>query len=260
MALLYFQEFNPNQHSSSLILLHGLFGQSDNLLNIAKHFATDYRVIVPDLINHGRSFHSKAMAYADMAAAVKALADDLHISQSLVVGHSMGGKVAMQLALNYPNFVSQLVVVDIAPVNYANNLHSNVFKALFAVTEQSPSTRKAADDILSEYVEEQALRQFLLKNFKRNSEGVWQWQFALDEIFESYSDLAQAPITDNAYQGPTLFVKGGDSDYIKSEYQPEVVRLFPKAQLKIMQGAGHWLHAEKPKAFMHLLTRFFNQS
>ncbi len=238
-----------------VILFHGLFGAGDNLGVVARALAKDYSVHVVDLRNHGASPHVDTMDYPSMASDVLAYMDDNGLEKAALLGHSMGGKVAMQLALDAPARVSGLIVADIAPVEYPA-WHDNVFKGMFAVAEHEIHQRKEADRILAEHVSEPGVRQFLLRNLERNTEGSYVWRVNLSGIHDSYQNIRLAPTGDMPYEGPVLFVKGGRSDYIGSTHQKQVLSLFPASQLKVIGGAGHWLHAEKPDLFNRVVSDF----
>lgn len=236
-----------------LVFLHGLFGSYENLGVIARALQNQFQIINLDLRNHGRSAHAESMNYAEMAADVIETLDHLGFTRVALLGHSMGGKVAMQLALNYGDRVTKLILADISPVQNAPR-HQAILAGLAAVEAAQLSQRQEADELLSQYVEEVGVRQFLLKSLRR--EHPLGWRFNLDAIVRHYNDILAAPSVHTPYSGPTLFIKGGNSDYIQASHQDEILRLFPVATAKIIQGTGHWLHAEKPAAFSKLVQDF----
>lgn len=240
-----------------VILIHGLFGSLENLNGIAKPLSENFTVTNIDLRNHGKSFHSSNMNYVDMAGDVCALMNHLNIDNAHVVGHSMGGKVAMQVALNTPELVSRLVVLDIAPVTY-NPRHDDIFKALNKVTAQSITDRKAADTLMQEHIDELGVRQFLLKSFAKNDAGQFAWRFNLPVLEREYKHILSAIKANDSCLCDTLFVKGNDSDYILASHRSAIMDLFPKAQAKVIHGAGHWLHAQKPQAVNKVINDFLN--
>ncbi|NRB39270.1 MAG: alpha/beta fold hydrolase [Pseudomonadales bacterium] len=257
--LLHFQEYGTSHGDAEVIvLLHGLFGMSDNLQNLAKNLAENYRVIVPDLINHGASFHRPEMSYTAMANDVNQLLEALNIHVCKVMGHSMGGKVAMQLAHNFPLKVASLIVADIAPVQYQPR-HTEIIAAMFAVAKTQILQRREADKILAGFIPESALRQFFMKNMFKSDAGLWQWRFGLDEIAAAYEDLSQAPKLRHVVDQPCLFIKGGASDYITEEAVPIIQRHYDNASCKIINDSVHWLHAEKPLIFNRLVLEFFSR-
>lgn len=236
-----------------LVILHGLFGTWENLGASVKALSEHWDVIAPDLRNHGRSPHSDEHSYPLMAADLTELLDNLELETVSILGHSMGGKVAMEFALTNPARVEKLIVVDIAPVQYPAH-HSDVFAGIWAIDLQSIKSRSEADQQLSQQVESAGVRAFLLKNLYRE-EGSFRWRANFATLEREYAHIAAAPI-EGDYSGPTLFIKGANSNYLLNEYQHAVTERFSNVQLKIISDAGHWPHAEKPDTFMRLVTRF----
>lgn len=239
----------------AVLLLHGLFGVAGNLGALSRSLQDAYTVYSIDLPNHGRSGWLQA---PDLPA----MADSLHhwmaaqgLSNVHLVAHSLGGKVAMQLALQSPASVASLVVADIAPVTYSGH-HQAVFAALEAVAAAHCSTRAAAAQLMASHLEEEGVIQFLMMSLRRNDAGIFDWRFDLSGIKASYTALLAAPTAASAYEGAVLFIKGGNSDYIQEQYWAETLALFPAAGLKIVPGCGHWLHAEKPQLFNGIVGRF----
>jgi esterase len=181
--------------------------------------------------------------------------DAAGLAEAHVVGHSLGGKVAMQLALLYPHRVLSLIVADIAPVAYAKH-HDSVFAALEAVASGCCSSREEAARLMATYLQDDAVIQFLLTSLQREAGDVWRWRFDLQGITAAYSSLLAAPQADQSYPGPVLFIKGGESDYIQQDYWPAIQAFFPAATIRVMPGCEHWLHAEKPQLFNGIVARF----
>jgi esterase len=257
---IYFRQLGQNiDEFPAVVLLHGLFGMSDNLMRLGKTLAEDYTVYLPDLRNHGRSLHSDEMSWTAMVADIIDLLNYLQRDKVILLGHSLGGKVAMSLASQYPHKVPALIVADIAPVSYPER-HQAVFKALKAVDLSAINQRKDAADIMAEYVSDAGVIQFLLKSLYKNSDAVYQWRFNLDALIANYATLSSAPDLVAPYQGPALFIKGERSDYITAQHQAVTQAMFPHFQFKMIQGAGHWLHAEKPVAFARLVQNFLRSS
>jgi esterase len=241
-----------------VVLIHGLFGSLENLNVIAKALAENYTVTNVDLRNHGRSFHSETMNYEVMADDIYNLLKNLNISNAHIIGHSMGGKAAMQLALKYNDVVNKLVVLDISPV--ANKpRHSAIFAGLNEVAESNVADRKAADQLLAKHIDEMGVRQFLLKSFAKNDQGQYQWRFNLDVLNQQYENILSQLDENDSCLCDTLFVKGNDSDYILAEHRPMIMNLFPNAKAKVIHGAGHWLHAQKPLAVNKAISDFLQQ-
>ena len=243
-----------------LIILHGLYGSGKNWSGHARWLAEHYRVISPDLRNHGRSPHADRMDYPAMAGDVLALMDRADCEQALVMGHSMGGKVAMTLALSQPARVSGLVVVDIAPVDYGpgESEHDHILTALAAMDLDSLARRSDADHALQEAVPEALVRQFLLTNLERQGEH-WGWRIPVATLQAALPDLADFPATDATYDGPVLFLRGGESGYQHARYDAAIKHHFPQAQQVAIAGAGHWLHVEQPKVFASTLADWLHR-
>lgn len=240
-----------------LVMLHGLFGSLDNLGSIARGLAEDHTLTLADMRNHGRSPHDDQMDYASMASDVVALMDKTGLERATVFGHSMGGKAAMQMALDHPDRVDRLIVGDIAPVRYGNH-HARILEGMAAVAAAAPDNRKGAEEILKAYEDEPAILSFLLTNWRRGEKGVWRWRVNLSAIQARYDHIMAANVGD-AYTGEVLFLRGGLSDYILPEHRNETLALFPKAQVRTVEGTGHWLHAEKPSTVERLIRRFVNE-
>lgn len=239
-----------------LIVIHGLFGSGDNWRSHQRHWQDAYRVITPDLRNHGRSPHVSGMSYAEMADDVLALMDSLDIERAHLLGHSMGGKVVISLARLYPERVQSLIVADIAPVVYDLHGHDNVFAALRSVADTHPAGRSEADVLMAEHVTERAVRLFLATNLERSESGGLCLRIGLDEIEAGYPDIIGLPAGQQAYEGPTLVVRGGRSPYVSDENLPVLKEVLPQAGIATLEGAGHWLHAEQPEAFQRSVDEF----
>jgi esterase len=255
-------ELHYRQYSDSgkpLLILHGLFGNLKNWNWHARELARDFRVYALDLRNHGESPHSAAMDYRVMAEDVLEFIDNRELSEVSILGHSMGGKVAMQLALNYPHRVSRLLVVDIAPTAYGEERgdHEEVFEGLLSIDLSSLQSRTEAETLLTPRVTEPAVRQFLVSNLVRDEHGRYEWRFNLPALYENYGRLREGVSGSQVFDRPVLFIKGAMSNYLIDEDRSTIERLFPAARLKTVMGAGHWLHAEKPQVFYKLARDFF---
>ncbi|MBN1989978.1 MAG: alpha/beta fold hydrolase [Bacteroidales bacterium] len=249
-----------------IVVLHGLYGSSDNWLTVGKALAENNRVILLDQRNHGQSPHSANHNYALMA-------DDLHtflasesIINPIIVGHSMGGKVAMRYTLEHPDTVKGLIVVDISPEEYterkqsaASHLeeHRRIITAMQALPLGQLDARNDADTLLSEAIPQARIRQFLLKNLKRNKDGAFYWGLNLDAIQQNLFTLMEGINSKGyTYNGPVLFVKGGESDYITDDSRNRIENIFPSAQIRTIENAGHWVHAEQTDKFLELVQSF----
>ncbi len=245
--------------NTPIILMHGMFGSLSNLGIAARAFNNaNYRVISVDMRNHGLSPHEAEMSYELMANDIVELMDDLELPEALLLGHSMGGKVGMQVAMNHPERVAKLIVADIAPVTYKVDRHGGILDGLKALAETNISSRAQADAILKEVEDNPGTRAFLLKNLYRKKEGDYGLRLNLNAIIASYADTLTLAPSGNPFNGPTLFLKGSESAYIQEKHRTEILRLFPQVQLKIIDGTGHWLHAEKSEIFNRICLSFFN--
>lgn len=237
-----------------LIILHGLFGQQGNWASQARVLSDNFSMYVLDARNHGQSPQAESMSYQEMAADVWETLDSLNIQQPAFIGHSMGGKTAMQFALNWPERVSKLLVVDIAPVAYMSG-PDRVLNALMRIDPASLASRAQADELLQADIPEKGIRDFLLTNLRREGEG-FQWRMNLKVIHASFNILRGGLTLQQPYQGETLFVKGERSDYLMPAYKDQIMRSFPNAQIKVIPDAGHWVHSEKPEQFLKLARNF----
>lgn len=238
-----------------VLLLHGLFGDGDNLRNLGRQLAGEFRVALVDLRNHGRSPHTDTMDLPSMAADIAALQDRLGTGPTALVGHSLGGKVAMQLALTAPERVSRLAVADIAPVAYPPG-HRQILAGLQALDLSSVADRRAASAALAAWVPEEGVRQFLLKSLYRDG-GRLRWRFNLPALARCYDALRAAP-AGRPFAGPALFIKGEHSDYITAAHRAAIEAAFPAFSFRMIANTGHWLHGEKPAAFNRLVSQFLN--
>ena len=238
-----------------LLVLHGLFGSLQNWSWHCKKLAEDYAVFGLDMRNHGASPHDSIMNYQVMATDVLEFMDDQQLDKAHILGHSMGGKTAMQLALTAPERVDALVIADVAPVQYggARGEHDEIFEGLCALDLATLANRNEADAQLAKWVSDDVVRQFLLSNLVRKPENGFEWRINLPVLRASYPKLREAPISTSSYPKEVLFIRGELSDYILPEHKDELLRLFPKAKVKTIAGTGHWLHAEKPETFYRLV-------
>jgi esterase len=248
----------------SLVILHGLFGTLDNWQTLARRWAEEagLRVVSVDLRNHGRSFHSPEHSYALMAQDVLALFDHLHLDPArlTLMGHSMGGKVAMTLALGYPARLAQLIVADIAP-RFSNMEHQDdIIAGLQAVDLASIETRQQAEAALARSIPQPGVRQFLLKNLYRREDNSFAWRINLPTLVENLAAVGEEISAAQPFLKPTLFMRGGKSDYITAEDKlTGIPALFPNSQVVTVPDAGHWLHAEKPEEVFGLVKNFVGQ-
>lgn len=245
----------PLGEGPAVVLLHGLFGAGGNLGTLARALQDEYTVFAVDLPNHGKSGWLATPSLPAMAESVRDWMDAERLSEAHFVGHSLGGKVAMQLALQSPARVQSLTAADIAPVSYMPS-HEPVFTALQEVVASPCTSRAEAATRMATYIDADSVIQFLLSSLQRNEQGIYHWRFDLAGLQSSYAALLAAPEEDGPFPGPVLFIKGGASDYILERQWPATQALFPAATVRVMPDCGHWLHVEKPQLFNSIVARF----
>ncbi len=241
-----------------VVLVHGLFGMGNNLGLLSRELRDGYRVTRVDLPNHGRSPWQSGSDIPRMADSLLATLDAEGVERCALLGHSLGGKVCMELALAAPDRVAALVVADIAPAAYPPG-HDDVFAALKAVAGQAPRSRQSAAQSMAPFLDDDRVVQFLLLSLVRDEEGVYRWRFNLEELLASYAAY-RANISEGVYEGPVLFLKGEQSDYIQPEHREAIESRFPHAKVRVLREAGHWLHAEQPRLFNNVVKRFMAQA
>lgn len=252
---LAYQAFG-NPEKPSLLIVHGYFASSRNWRRIAQNLSDQFHVFVLDMRNHGTSPHSTVMDYPTMTADVVQMIDRLALPSVSIMGHSMGGKVAMWLALNYPGLVKQLIVVDIAPVSYRHSF-DNILQALKKLPLEKINNRKQALQMLSSTIPEQNFSQFLLQNLHLVN-GKFRWRIDLDIFSKTASFIPAFPAVEKiqAFIGPTLFIAGANSQHIKPEYGATIQSLFPASSITTLADTGHWLHVENPSLFTKTVQDF----
>ncbi len=250
---LYYQTIGTGQ---PLVILHGLFGSSDNWRAVAKQLATQAQVITVDLRNHGHSPHSSEQTYALMVEDLAELFERLKLDKVDIIGHSMGGKVAMAFSQRYPQWLRRLVVVDIAPRQYDDE-HSAIFRALLALDLSLYTSRNEVDDALKIALPNKTVRQFLLMNLAINGEQL-SWRNNLQALYDNYSQLLVTVCEDETIMIPSCFIRGGQSDYVGDEDEDLIRTCFPYAELATIEQAGHWVHAEAPQQFLTKITEFLD--
>ena len=239
-----------------LIILHGLLGSSDNWRTLSRAvFGAHFEVFTVDQRNHGRSPHSDVFDYPAMVEDLAAFMDARGLAAARLLGHSMGGKTAMHFALTYPERVEALLVVDIAPKAYSPR-HTALLEALRALDLAAYRTRAEIDAALRPQIPSDGIRNFLLKNLQRDGQGGYGWKMNLDVIYRHYDRLNGVMEADGTFEGPTLFVRGGASDYVADEDTELIISFFPEAEIVTIDGAGHWVHAEKPQEFGEVVLGF----
>ncbi|WP_372454158.1 alpha/beta fold hydrolase [Nocardioides mangrovi] len=238
---------------------HGLFGQGKNWTSIAKAVAEDHRVLLVDMPHHGRSTWPDHFDYVDVADRVAELFDPE--DPVALVGHSMGGKAAMVLALRHPELVERLCVVDVSPVDYESaSEFAGYIRAMLALDLTTIERRSDADAALADAVRSPTVRSFLLQNLRREDDGTWSWQPNLEVLGRDIAALSGWPEDRLAgaapYDGRTLWINGETSDYVRPDYVAAMDRWFPRNRRVTIKGAGHWVHSEQPAVFTEVLRRF----
>lgn len=253
---LFFREYNPvsNSGKQPIVILHGLFGSSDNWLTQAKIYADEYKVFTVDLRNHGQSPHDDAFDYQSMVNDLEEFFADHHLDDVTLIGHSMGGKAAMNFALAHPDRVGRLIIVDISP-RYYDLEHYTIVDGLNAVKLTALTSRNDADNALSTYVPEPDVRQFLLKNLQRKAEGGFSWKINLPIISEKLSNIGVDLVVEGTFEKPTLFIRGARSKYVRDSDWTHIQEVFPESTLETME-TGHWVQAEKPQEFVAITRRW----
>ena len=238
-----------------VVLLHGLFGAARNFGMIQRGLASRYRTIALDMRNHGESPHAADMRYPTQAEDVRDTLRSLGVETAAVIGHSMGGKAAMALALRWPEQVGRLLVADIAPVIYQHG-NTSIAQAMQAIPLTQALTRQQADAGLADAVPRPDVRAFLLQNLRLGASP--HWRIGLREIAAAIPDLEGWVDLPSAYPGTSLFVTGGNSDYVLPEHRPIIRRLFPAARFIAVKNAGHWVHADNPAGFLSVVEAFLH--
>ncbi len=240
-----------------MLILHGLFGMGDNWKTLGKRFADEggYQVHLVDQRNHGRSPHTDTFSYTAMAEDIKAYIEQHQLEKVVLLGHSMGGKTGMHLAVKYPELLSALIVVDIAPKVYPPH-HESILEGLHELSNENLSSRREADEKLSKYIDQLSVRQFLLKNLYWKEKGKLELRMNFPVIEKNYDEVSKAIAEEEKYEGPTFFIKGENSGYIQDSDRNLLKQHFPKSQLLTIKSADHWVHAEKPEAFFEAVMGF----
>lgn len=248
---LFYRELGEGQ---PLVILHGLFGSSDNWYSLSKQLAEHFKVYVVDQRNHGQSPHTTVHDYVALTDDLNHFLDSHKIVKPVVIGHSMGGKTAMNFAIAHPDKLSKLIVVDIVPKSYPVH-HDTILDGLKAIDLKELKSRGDADRMLSEYVPEPEVRQFLLKNLGRDSEQKFEWRINIPVLESHIEDMGASLQFEGKYEGPTLFILGSKSNYFKSGDEVVIRKYFPSAELRMME-TGHWVQAQQPDIFLQNVLQF----
>jgi esterase len=253
---LYFERYGDV--GETVLILHGLLGSSVNWRTIARRLGEHRRVYVVDQRNHGRSPHTSSHTYLDLASDAEDFARDHGLGRCAVIGHSMGGKAAMKLALEYPDRVARLVVVDIAPTRSAMSGIEFVVEALLTVNPRSLASRAAVNSELESLVPDSRLRRFLMTNLARNDDGSYRWRANLDVIAKHLDVMSDSISSSRTYSRPTVFLLGEESEHFRESDEAYARRLFPQAEFTRIPRAGHWVHVDAPNEFLARVTSFLS--
>ncbi len=243
-----------------LIILHGLYGSSDNWVTIAKTLSSRFTVFLPDQRNHGHSPHDKTHDYDSMSNDLYEFASDMDLHKFFLAGHSMGGKTAMKFAMKWPEMIQGLLIADISPFSdekrklQAHNEVSNILKSIIDTDVLKASTRAEADKLLAERISSERIRSLILKNLQRGEKNRFSWRLNALTLINNLDNIVEGlPFQQPVTGFPVIFLKGEKSDYILKEDYQEILRLFPAAEIKVIKNAGHWLHVDNPEAVIEAL-------
>jgi len=251
-----------------LVILHGLYGSSDNWVTIARKISDRYTVILPDLRNHGQSPHSRDHTYDLMTEDLAELLHELEIRRFILAGHSMGGRVAMNFVCKFPEMIEALIVIDISPFgskdrdNQHFKQHKEILESMLYLDIRSLNSRRDVENSLALKIESERTRGFLMKNLTRNRKGQFEWKLNAKSLLLNLSNITGSMTEEKIYHNPVsgfpvYFIRGGKSDYINPDDFPQIRSLFPAAELVTIKDAGHWIHADRPdeieKLFLSLI-------
>lgn len=248
--------FREAGQGTPLIILHGLFGSSDNWFSLSKIFATKFRVFTVDQRNHGQSPHSDAHDYKLLTEDLEEFINDHQLENPIILGHSMGGKVAMNFAIKNPDKTGKLIVVDIIPKSYPLH-HDHILGGMRSLDLVNLKSRSEAEAILAPKIPKVDERQFIMKNLARNEQQKFEWKINLDALNNNIGKMGEAMQYEGQYTGPTLFIKGAKSGYFKPGDEETVARYFPNVEW-VTLDTGHWVQAEKPKEFEEAVLNWLN--
>ena len=251
---LNFKKFGSGQ---PLIILHGLFGSLDNWQTLAKKYGTNFTTYIVDQRNHGRSPHTDHMSYEDMARDISEFMNFHQIERANFIGHSMGGKVVQQFAVQHPNQCLRIISADMGIREYERN-HDEIFDVLLSIDLNQYSSRDLVDDALKNSIPDPVVRQFILKGLQRNGES-YEWKFNVHTLFKHYDEIIKPLDIDAVSEVDILFLSGDKSDYVLEDDMLDIMDVFPNAVFDYVTNAGHWLHAESPDEFFLRSNKYLIQ-
>ncbi len=254
---LFYRHYGTGQ---PVIILHGIFGVSDNWVTLGKKLAEKFSVYIPDQRNHGKSPHSATFNYFAMADDLLEFITEHKLERPMIIGHSMGGKVAMTFALEHPEMAERLVVVDISPRKYpGRNVHFDMIAAMMAVNFDAVHSRAEVEQLLETSIPNRRIRMFVMKNLYRKTRHSFDWRLNLEALNANMDYVFEGVESSDTYEGPTLFIRGGRSDYIVDADIPLIRKLFPAAQIQTIEKASHWVHAEAPAELCSHFSAFLGK-
>lgn len=259
MEILHSKIYGENLGGTPLLVMHGLFGMLDNWGSFGKEFGEMMPTHLIDLRNHGRSFHSDQMTHDDLANDIVNYMQAHNIEKANLLGHSLGGKAVMQCAINFPEKVERLIVVDISPKAYPPH-HQGIIKALQSVDFSKVETRQNVEDVLSKYIPETFVIQFLMKNLYWTEDKKLAWRFNLPILANNYTEFVSNAIKFGTYNGPTLFIRGEKSNYILPQDDFLIKQQFPNSDLVTISNASHWVQANNPGDFATVVKAFLSNN
>ena len=251
--------FEAVGEGSSVIILHGLLGSAENWRSMSRRLGAHYKAFAVDLRNHGRSPHSEILDYDVMAADLREFVEQHALPRIMLLGHSIGGKVAMQFAIDHPDRVDKLVIVDIAPKRYEPS-QRDLLEALRLLHLPRYNSFGDVDAALAERISDASLRQFLLKNLARDENGHLRWKIDLVAIERNYHKLLRGLAAERTFDKPSLFIRGGRSNYIEDADTPLIRQIFPQAEIATLAQAGHWVHVDLPEEFFQTVVNFLRRA
>lgn len=254
---LFYRNYGEGQ---PVIILHGIFGISDNWVTIGRRLAEQFEVFIPDQRNHGQSPHSDTFNYYAMVEDLFEFIDDHQLRNPILIGHSMGGKVAMNFALEYPGRIDKLILVDMSMRQYPpRQEHLEILQAMMEVDFDKVNNREEMEEIISKKIKSERVKLFILKNAYRINDSRLAWRLNIDAIYNNIDNVFEGIDSDYTFDKSTLFIKGENSDYISKEDYKTIPNYFPKAEFKTIQGASHWVHADKPDELCAALSDFLRK-
>lgn len=254
---LFYREFGEGK---SLIILHGILGFSDNWVTFGRRLGEQYKVYIPDQRNHGQSPHSSTFNYYAMVDDLFEFIDDHEIGSAFLIGHSMGGKVAMNFALEYPDRIEKVIIVDIGIKKYiGRQQHTDILQTMLSIDFDKIQSREGVEKAISVGIKSNRIRQIILKNIYRIGKNRLAWRINTENIYHNLENVFEGIDTNFTFDKPVLFIRGGKSDYIQDEDIPDILKIFPSAEFLSVENAGHWIHADAPDELCALFSQFLGK-